>query len=56
VKLDVIDSESRILQICNDIAEEMGISLNLGTVTAAAKEIASLGTWDGARANVRFRD
>jgi NADH-quinone oxidoreductase subunit G len=32
------------------IAEEMGISLNLGTVTSAAKEIASLGVWDGARA------
>ena len=31
------------------IADEMEISLNLGTVTAAAKEIASLGTWDGAR-------
>ena len=27
-----------------------GISLNLGTVTAATKEIASLGAWDGARA------
>jgi len=26
------------------------LSLNLGTVTAAAKEIASLGAWDGARA------
>jgi NADH-quinone oxidoreductase subunit G len=34
------------------IAEEMGVSLNLGTVTAAAKEIASLGTWDGARASL----
>jgi NADH-quinone oxidoreductase subunit G len=33
------------------IAEEMGISLNCGTVTAAAKEIASLGNWDGARAS-----
>ena len=31
------------------IAEEMGISLNLGTVTSAIKEIASLGKWDGAR-------
>lgn len=33
------------LRILSMIAEEMGISLNLGTVTAAAKEIASLGTW-----------
>jgi len=31
------------------IAQEMGISLNLGTVTAAIKEIASIGKWDGAR-------
>ena len=31
------------------IAEEMGVSLNLGTVTAATKEIASIGKWDGAR-------
>ena len=38
------------LRILSMIAEEMGISLNLGTVSAAAREIASLGKWDGARA------
>ncbi|MDP1852485.1 MAG: NADH-quinone oxidoreductase subunit G [Candidatus Planktophila sp.] len=38
------------LRILSMIAEEMGAELNLGTVTAAAKEIASLGAWDGARA------
>ena len=34
------------------IAEEMGSSLNLGTVTAAIKEIASIGKWDGARVSL----
>ena len=38
------------LRILSMIAEEMDAELNLGTVTAAAKEIASLGAWDGARA------
>jgi NADH-quinone oxidoreductase subunit G len=48
----VADSLNRSdLRILSMIAEEMGISLNLGTVTAAAKEIASLGAWDGARAH-----
>ena len=37
------------LRILSMIAEEMGVSLNLGTVTAAIKEIASIGKWDGAR-------
>jgi NADH-quinone oxidoreductase subunit G len=47
----VADSLNRSdLRILSMIAEEMGISLNLGTVTAATKEIASLGAWDGARA------
>ena len=47
----VADSLNRSdLRILSMIADEMGISLNLGTVTAAAREIASLGTWDGARA------
>jgi NADH-quinone oxidoreductase subunit G len=47
----VADSLNRSdLRILSMIAEEMGISLNLGTVTSAAKEIASLGVWDGARA------
>ena len=34
------------------IAEEMGSSINLGTVTAAIKEISSLGNWDGARVSL----
>ena len=37
------------LRILSMIAQEMGISLNLGTVIAAIKEIASIGKWDGAR-------
>ena len=41
------------LRILSMIAQEMGTSLNLGTVTAAAKEIASLGVWDGARATMK---
>ena len=41
------------LRILSMIAQEMGVSLNLGTVTAAAKEIASIGTWDGARATMK---
>ena len=41
------------LRILSMIAEEMGAQLNLGTVTAAAKEIASLGAWDGARASMK---
>ena len=46
----VSDSLNRSdLRILSMIAEEMGISLNLGTVTAATKEIASIGKWDGAR-------
>jgi len=49
----VADSLNRSdLRILSMIADEMGISLNLGTVTAAAKEIASLGKWDGARATL----
>ena len=47
----VSDSLNRSdLRILSMIAEEMGISLNLGTVTSAIKEIASIGKWDGARA------
>ena len=41
------------LRILSMIAEEMATPLNLGTVTAAAKEIASLGAWDGARATMK---
>jgi NADH-quinone oxidoreductase subunit G len=49
----VSDSLNRSdLRILSMIAEEMGISLNLGTVTAAIKEIASIGKWDGARVSV----
>jgi NADH-quinone oxidoreductase subunit G len=46
----VSDSLNRSdLRILSMIAEEMGVSLNLGTVTAAIKEIASIGKWDGVR-------
>jgi NADH-quinone oxidoreductase subunit G len=46
----VADSLNRSdLRILSMIAEEMGTSINLGTVTAATKELASLGNWDGAR-------
>jgi len=37
------------LRILSMIAQELGASLNLGTVSAAIKEIASLGKWEGAR-------
>ena len=40
------------LRILSMIAEEMGTSLNLGTVSAAIKEIASLGKWEGARVSM----
>jgi len=46
----VADSLNRSdLRILSMIAEEMGASINLGTVTAATKELASLGNWDGTR-------
>jgi NADH-quinone oxidoreductase subunit G len=49
----VSDSLNRSdLRILSMIAQEMGISLNLGTVTAAIKEIASIGKWDGARVSL----
>ncbi len=41
------------LRILSMIAEEMGTSLNLSTVTSAAKEIASIGAWDGARVQMQ---
>ena len=41
------------LRILSMITAEMGAELNLGTVTAAAKEIASLGAWDGARVSMK---
>ncbi len=46
----VSDSHNRSdLRILSMIADEMGKSISLGSVTAAAAEIASLGIWDGAR-------
>jgi NADH-quinone oxidoreductase subunit G len=46
----VSDSLNRSdLRILSMIAEEIGNPLNLGTVTAAIKEIASIGKWEGAR-------
>ena len=48
----VADSLNRSdLRILSAIADEMGESIMLGTVTQAAREISSLGKWDGARAN-----
>ena len=40
------------LRILSMIAQEMGHSLNLGTVTAASKEIATLGSWKGERTSM----
>ena len=40
------------LRILSMIAEEMGATVNLATVTSAVKEIASLGKWDGARVSM----
>jgi NADH-quinone oxidoreductase subunit G len=34
------------------ISEEMGVALNLGTVTASIKEIASIGKWEGTRVSL----
>ncbi len=46
----VSDTNNRSdLRILSMIAEEMGKSISLGSVTAAVAEIASLGIWDGAR-------
>ena len=48
----VSDSLNRSdLRILSAIADQMGESIMLGTVTQAVREIASLGKWDGARAN-----
>jgi NADH-quinone oxidoreductase subunit G len=38
------------VRILSALADEMGESIMLGTVTAAAREFAQLGKWDGARA------
>ena len=40
------------LRILSMIAQEMGTSINLGTVSAAIKEISSLGKWEGTRASM----
>jgi NADH-quinone oxidoreductase subunit G len=49
----VSDSLNRSdLRILSVISEEMGVALNLGTVTAAIKEIASIGKWEGARVSL----
>ena len=40
------------LRILSMIAQEMGTSLNLGTVTAATKEIASIKVWQGERSKM----
>ena len=40
------------LRILSMIAEEMGATVNLATVTSAVKEIATLGKWDGARVSM----
>ncbi|CAB4590099.1 MAG: NADH-quinone oxidoreductase subunit G [Actinobacteria bacterium] len=46
----VADSLNRSdLRILSALADVMGESIMLGTVTQAAREIASLGKWDGAR-------
>jgi NADH-quinone oxidoreductase subunit G len=37
------------LRILSMIADELGHSISLGTVANAAKELASIGTWDGAK-------
>ena len=41
------------LRILSMIAQEMQVSLSLGTVTAAAKEIAAIGAWSGARPTMK---
>ena len=41
------------LRILSMIADEIGESIMLGTVTQAAREISSLGTWDGAKAEFK---
>jgi len=48
----VADSLNRSdVRILSMIADALGKTISLGTVSAAAREIASLGPWDGARAS-----
>jgi NADH-quinone oxidoreductase subunit G len=50
----ISDSLSRSdVRILSMIAEEMGTSLNLGTVTAATKEIATIKDWQGERSKMK---
>ena len=47
----VVDSQNRSdVRILSMIADAMGESIMLGTVTASAREFNQLGSWDGARA------
>ena len=49
----VADTHNRSdLRILSMIADEMGRTISLATVTAAAKEIASLGRWDGVKSSL----
>ena len=49
----VADTHNRSdLRILSMIADEMDRTISLATVTAAAKEIASLGRWDGAKSSL----
>ncbi len=49
----VSDSLNRSdLRILSALADEMGRGISLGTVTAAVKEIASLGKWEGSRETI----
>ena len=48
----IADSLTRSdLRILSMLADEMGAPIDLPTVTAAAKELKSIGTWDGATAS-----
>ena len=50
----VADSQNRSdVRILSMIADAMGESIMLGTVTASAREFNQLGKWDGARAELR---
>jgi NADH-quinone oxidoreductase subunit G len=49
----VADSLNRSdVRILSALADEMGKTISLGTVSAAAREITSLGVWDGVRASL----
>ena len=49
----VVDSQNRSdVRILSMIADAMGESIMLGTVTASAREFNQLGKWDGARAKL----